>query len=214
MRGKLKNLASWTDLHYVVPGRILGIKGVRPEDSVAGKKVPLKVSLFDVSNKTAAIELCTWSLPGSPFYAMWHNRRFVYYRRRRMAVIPLVIRNAEGVARFSGAIVLRLSRKKIVEVGRLHHFVPGSRYHPPILRNLVIGDFLWSLSSQQLQVHKLGQLATRNRSYALDISDKIVLRLPSVAGMRISAAYTWAPKTGFSYSWSYKKWSAENFRIA
>lgn len=188
VRGDLKIQGFTSYLHFISSSRILTVgENIIPGVLNSG----MKVSLFDVSNETAPAELTSWSLPIFLPVAEWDNHAFIYYGRRRIAVIPIIINNIDYEPWFTGALVLHVSDEKIVEVGRVQHAVPALDYNKRILRNVVIGDFLWSLSSNLLQVNKIGQFAARKRSDALDVSDNIVVRLPSLVGKRIAASYSW-----------------------
>lgn len=184
IRGELKIPGFSTYLHYVEPGRVLGVgKDVSDSGTIQGNKV----SLFDVSNQTDPRELAVWSLKGSYSNAEWDNRAFLYWRKLRLAVMPIVV--TEDGTEFSGAIVLRITDKSIIEVGRIQHFLAGSSYHPRILRNIVIGRFLWSMSSQLLQINELVNI--RKRRAVVEIGDNVVKRVPSIDGVELFASYTW-----------------------
>lgn len=188
VRGELKIPGFSTYLHHVEPGRVLGIgKDVSADGVVSGTKV----SLFDVSEQTNPKELAIWTLQGSYSNAEWDNRAFLYWRRLRIAIMPIVV--TEEGTEFSGAIVLRITDKAIVEIGCIQHFIPGSDYHPRILRNVVIGRFLWSMSSQFLQINEL--INIKKKRGTVDIGDNVVVRVKSLEGLQLFVSYTWSADT-------------------
>lgn len=183
VKGELKVPGFSTFLHFVEPGRVLGVG----KDIVNGAVSGTKVSLFDVSEETNPKELAVWSLQVSYSNAEWDNRAFLYWRRLRMAFMPIVVE--EDGTEFSGAIVLHVTDKGIVEIGRIQHFIPGTDYHPRILRNLVIGKYLWSMSLQLLQINELANIG-RKRD-AVEIGDTAVIRVPTLFGLQLNVSYTW-----------------------
>lgn len=152
--GELKIPGFSSYLHPVAPGRILG---VGQEATSTGRTTGAKVSLFDVSNKSAPKEISTWSLLGSYTDAQWDHRAFLYWRLERVAVLPVNVYYYPQS--FFGAIVLDISDSQITERGRIVHNIPGQTYTPSILRNAIVGGvYLWSMSSDILQVNNIRKL--------------------------------------------------------
>lgn len=146
--GELKIPGFSSYLHLVGPGRVLG---VGREATPTGITTGAKVSLFDVSDKSKPKELSVWSLKGSYSDASWDHRAFLYWWKERIAVLPVSVYSATET--FSGAIVLDISDKKITERGRIVH--KGAGFSPSILRNVVIGKNLWSMSNTYVQVNDI-----------------------------------------------------------
>lgn len=149
VRGALRIPGFSSYLHVVSPRRVLGVG----QSTEGGVPVGAKLSLFDVTDKRNPRELSSWTLAGSYASAEWDHRAFLYWRRERIAVMPVSV-TIYGRA-FSGAIVFDISGSAITERGRIVHRTPGTRFTPSILRNAIIGDSLWSMSSELLQVNDL-----------------------------------------------------------
>lgn len=152
--GELKIPGYSSYLHYVGPGRILG---VGQEATLQGRPTGAKVSLFDVSDKSNPVELSAWSLKGSYTNAEWDHRAFLYWWRERVAVMPVNVYSAKES--FTGAIVLDISESKITVRGRVSHKIKNKSWIPSIKRNTIIGKVnLWSMSSDILQVNNIKKL--------------------------------------------------------
>lgn len=152
--GELKIPGFSSYLHYVAPGRILG---VGRDATLTGLTTGAKVSLFDVSDKSNPVELSAWTLKGSYTSASWDHRAFLYWRRESVAVMPVSV--FSSTEQFSGAIVLNISSSKITERGRITHKIKNRRWNPNIRRNAIIGKVnLWSMSTDILQVNNIRKL--------------------------------------------------------
>lgn len=151
--GELKIPGFSSYLHPVSPGRILG---VGQEATARGITTGAKVSLFDVSDKSNPKELSTWSLRGSYSNVEWDHRAFLYWKRERVAVMPVNV--YYGRTSFTGSIVLDITDTDIKERGRVTHKTKRS-YTPSIRRNAIIGGVhLWSMSDELLQVNNIKKL--------------------------------------------------------
>jgi len=112
VRGELKITGYSGYLHPVGPDRILGI-GQEATDE--GRTTGTKVTLFDVSDLDAPVDLATWSPGGGHSGAEWDHHAFLWWDGR--AVLPFEDwRNDEH-----GAVVLRVSDSDITEEGRIDH---------------------------------------------------------------------------------------------
>eukprot|EP00178_Gracilaria_changii_P024993 TRINITY_DN75_c0_g2_i1.p1 TRINITY_DN75_c0_g2~~TRINITY_DN75_c0_g2_i1.p1 ORF type:complete len:668 (+),score=101.93 TRINITY_DN75_c0_g2_i1:188-2191(+) len=153
--GELKIPGFSSYLHPISPGRILGV-GQDATDE--GRTTGAKVTLFDVSDKTNPTELSSWTLPGSRSTAEWDHRAFLYWEPEAVAVLPVSAYFSSE--RFVGSVVLEISSDYIQERGRIKHEPVSSSFTPAIERNVVLGgDHLWSLSSKQIQVNNINDLA-------------------------------------------------------
>lgn len=162
--GELKIPGFSSYLHVVSPDRLLG---VGQEATLTGRTTGTKVSLFDVSDVTKPKELSTWTLSGAYSNVEWDHRAFLYWRKLRLAVMPVDVYYYGK--QFYGAVVLRVTDSKIVEVGRVTHRLSTSRYTPSIIRNAVIGDGnLWSMSYGLLQVNNLFNLTDVQAQIKID----------------------------------------------
>lgn len=157
--GELKIPGFSSYLHPVGPGRLLG---VGQEATLQGRTTGAKVSLFDVSDKTKPRELAAWKLQGSTSGAQWDHRAFLYWRRERVAVLPVNVYAYRQ--RFTGAIVLDVTDSNITERGRVTHNTTGLNWWDwwsrSITRNAILGrKYLWSMSRRLLQVNDLDKLS-------------------------------------------------------
>lgn len=151
--GELKIPGFSSYLHYVGPGRILG---VGQEATLEGRTTGAKVSLFDVSDKTNPVELSSWSLLRSFSNAQWDHRAFLFWWREGIAVMPVSVYSPE---RFNGAVVLNVSEQEITERGRVRQRIAGRSYDESIRRNAIVGQTnLWSMSYEILQVNDINEL--------------------------------------------------------
>ena len=112
VRGELKITGYSGYLHPVGPDRILGI-GQEATDE--GRTLGTKVTLFDVSDLDAPVDLATWSPGGGHSGAEWDHHAFLWWDGR--AVLPFDDWRADE----HGAVVLGVSDTGIVEEGRIDH---------------------------------------------------------------------------------------------
>ena len=112
VRGELKITGYSGYLHPVGPDRILGI-GQEATDE--GQTTGTKVTLFDVSNLDAPVELATWSPGGGHSGAEWDHHAFLWWDGR--AVLPFEDWQDDE----HSAVVLQVSDTNIVEEGRIDH---------------------------------------------------------------------------------------------
>ncbi|MDG2428051.1 MAG: beta-propeller domain-containing protein [Acidimicrobiales bacterium] len=112
VRGELKITGYSGYLHPVRSDRILGIG---QEATGEGRATGTKVTLFDVSDLDAPVELATWSPGGGHSGAEWDHHAFLWWNDR--AVLPFDDWQADD----HGAVVLRVSDTGITEEGRINH---------------------------------------------------------------------------------------------
>lgn len=159
--GELKLPGFSTYLHPIAPGRLLG---VGQDATPKGRTTGAKATLFDVSDKSKPKELSSWTLKGSSSNAEWDHRAFLYWQPEGIAVLPLSVYARKEKNRFTGAVVLKVSGDTVVVRGRItHKLCCGNKYKSSIKRNLVLGGkFIWSLSSDQLQVNNMRNLVVKS----------------------------------------------------
>lgn len=159
--GELKIPGFSSYLHFVKPGRVLG---VGQEATPEGRTTGAKVTLFDVSDMTAPVELSTWTLPGGFSNVQWDHRAFLFWPPESVAVLPVSVFSQKNG--FVGSVVLEISDSLIAERGRVEHKKccgKGAR-RPSVERNFILGrTHLWSLSAQQLQVNNIVSLDFEKR---------------------------------------------------
>jgi len=112
VRGELKITGYSGYLHPVGADRVLG---VGQEATGEGRTTGTKVTLFDVSDLDAPIDLATWSPGGGHSGAEWDHHAFLWWDGR--AVLPY----DDWRTGDHGAVVLRVDDDAIVEEGRIDH---------------------------------------------------------------------------------------------
>ncbi len=171
--GELKAPRSSSYLHPIGDGVVLG---VGPDIKADGSADYAKVSLFDVTDLTGPREVAVWTSPGSYHVIDWNHRAFLWWAPKNLAVVPFKTLidwysdEADWDANWSGVVVLEIDGDQIRERGRIAHKLencpdprtvpyeayeelreegcdPNSLYqYEHIIRGIVIGDELWTLS--------------------------------------------------------------------
>jgi hypothetical protein len=168
-------------LHPVAEGLLLGIgQEVGPENEPSGAQL----ELFDVSNLSAPRLRARATLgSGSSSQVQYDHHAFLFWPPTALAVLPVSIYSTtpvfvpptpqplpatgssggpastvEPTGGFVGAIGFRVDRSGITEVGRItHDAVNGAS--PQIDRSLVIGQQLFTVSSEGVMASSLATLA-------------------------------------------------------
>ncbi|PZG07908.1 beta-propeller domain-containing protein [Nonomuraea aridisoli] len=150
--GELKITGYSAYLHPAGEGRLIGIG---QEASEQGRTLGTQVSLFDVSDPAAPRRLSQLFQKDSGSGAEWDPHAFLYWPPTGLSVIPLTTQDD------SGALALRIDDTGVTELGRITHPEQEQgrlRYQPGIQRSLVVGDALWTLSPEGMQVNDLTTL--------------------------------------------------------
>jgi hypothetical protein len=168
-------------LHPLGDGLLLGVgQDVGTNNEPSG----VQLELFDISERSAPklLQKTTLGL-GSSSQVQYDHHAFLFWAPTDLAVLPVQIypvyavppTPAPGVRgagttttssppgpssndEFTGAIGLQIDRGGISEVGRISH-PASSGYAPPILRSIVIGDRLYTLSGEGILASRLHTLA-------------------------------------------------------
>gem|GEM_PF-1106145 len=162
VRGELKITGYSGQLHPIGDNLVLG---VGQEATAQGLLLGAKVTLFDVSDLDDPVDLDTWTFYTAQTSAEWDHRAFLWWAPESLAVIPVSSWRND----FRGAIAFKVDRESgISEFGRISHAPEGdenldARRTDPILRTLVIGDELWTLSSRALHSNRLADLDRTQR---------------------------------------------------
>jgi uncharacterized secreted protein with C-terminal beta-propeller domain len=159
-------------LHPVGNGLLLGIG---QDVSSANEPSGTQLELFDVANPSAPRLIArTLVGSGSSSQVQYDHHAFLFWPPTGLAVLPVSISPiveftpspgapaASGPATpsssFVGAIGYHIDASGITEVGRVAHD-PLSGYSPAIERSLVIGNQLFTLSSEGVMASNLASLA-------------------------------------------------------
>ena len=130
--GELKIPGFSSYLHPIGDTLVLGVGSDADAD---GRVTGAKVSLFDVSDLTAPLEVATWTAPDGWNDIGWDHRAFLWWAPENLAVIPV---NVWG--EWVGAVVLRVADGTITEVGRVDHTVEGEEPGQTDCRRLTEAD--------------------------------------------------------------------------
>ncbi|MEU0567769.1 beta-propeller domain-containing protein [Nonomuraea sp. NPDC005983] len=155
--GELKITGYSAYLHPGNEGRLIGIG---QEASEKGRTLGTQISLFDVSDPANPKRLSQLFQKDSGSEAEWDPHAFLYWPKTGLSVIPMntYSANREEV----GAVVLKIDDSAVTKVGLIQHPVQkqqGQTYQPGIQRSMVIGDAIWTVSYDGVQVNDATTLA-------------------------------------------------------
>ncbi|HUG83971.1 MAG TPA: beta-propeller domain-containing protein [Euzebya sp.] len=161
-------------LHPVAPGYLLGVG--QDADPETGRQLGLQASLFDIRDLADPQRIAQVDFGEGYSPVEYDHRAFLHWTATGQAVIPAelygpVALPGQGASEgeefiepygstFAGAVVLDVGEGTLAESGRLSHrdLAPGE-YAPGVMRSMVIGDGLWTLTHESLARHGLGDLA-------------------------------------------------------
>ncbi|MFG1707147.1 beta-propeller domain-containing protein [Nonomuraea sp. M3C6] len=152
--GELKITGYSAYLHPGAEGRLIGIG---QEASEEGRTLGTQVSLFDVSDPASPRRLSQLFQKDSGSGAEWDPHAFLYWPKTGLSVIPLTQQTE------SGALVLKIDDAGVTKLGMIKH--PTQRqeneytYQPGIERSMVIGNAIWTVSYEGIQVNDATTLA-------------------------------------------------------
>ncbi|MFI6227036.1 beta-propeller domain-containing protein [Micromonospora echinospora] len=151
--GELKITGYSGHLQPAGEGRLLG---VGQEADERGVRQGLLVSLFDVSDPAKPTRIAHYHRPGTYSLAEHDPHALLYWPGSGLVVLPVSGRQHVG----QEALVLRTDGSRLTEVGRIAH--PGDDHRAGVIRSLIVGDTLWTLSDVGLQATDPTNLAERN----------------------------------------------------
>jgi uncharacterized secreted protein with C-terminal beta-propeller domain len=138
--GELKINGYSAHLQPVGPNRLVGI-GQEGDDE--GRAQGLQVSLFDVADPAKPRRLAQYHVPGAYSSAEYDPHALLWWPATQLLVVPVESR---------GALTLRVTDE----------LTPADRLdQPALLRSLVVGDELWTLSKAGLRASDLSTMDQR-----------------------------------------------------
>ena len=146
VRGELVLPGYSAYLHPVGPHLLLGV-------GQAGGGIG-QLSLFDVSDTRRPKRLFNRLMGKAMATAETDHRAFLYWPPAKLAVVPASLRDQFGS--FSAALAYRIERDAIEPVGRVLH---GDG---ELLRSVVVGDSLFTISTSGVKESGLGALVSRD----------------------------------------------------
>ncbi|PXY27010.1 hypothetical protein BAY60_10970 [Prauserella muralis] len=141
--GELKITGYSAYLHRAGEGRLIG---VGQEADLQGRALGMQVSLFDVADPARPRRVAQHRLTGGLAQVESDTHAFLYWEPERLLVLPTD----------TDALVLRVGDGNLTERTRIAHATP-------VLRALVIGADLWTVSASGALVHDLATLTERSR---------------------------------------------------
>jgi hypothetical protein len=140
------------DLGYVVTFRQTDLGVGREVDPSTARDQGLKVSLFDVSDPAAMVEVDRFVVPGASSAISGDHKAFTWDAARSQAIVPIEHGCGSGpgvtgdCSYIGGAAeVVAVRDGRLVRSAQLTHEADGLRLAP--LRSLLVGGDLWTLSS-------------------------------------------------------------------
>ena len=117
--GELKIPGFSSYLHPISDTMVLGVGS---DADLDGRVTGSKVSLFDVSDLSAPLEVAVWTAPDGWNDIGWDHRAFLWWAPSSMAVIPVSVYSySPDIESWSGAVVLHVADGTITERGRIEH---------------------------------------------------------------------------------------------
>jgi hypothetical protein len=148
--GELKITGYSGYLHPVGPDRLLG---VGQEATAEGQTTGLQVSLFDTAAAEATV-LDQYHREGADSAVQYDPHAFLYWEDASIAALPVSDWDMEYQ---SGVLVLDVGADALTEAAWIDHSAADvDPYNTQIMRTIVIGDQLWTLSNAGLQSNDLG----------------------------------------------------------
>jgi uncharacterized secreted protein with C-terminal beta-propeller domain len=150
--GELKIPGFSAYLHPIDGDRLLGV-GQDATDE--GRRLGTQVSLFDVRDLAAPERIDNLSVRGASSPVEYDHKAFLWWPGDDVAVVP--IERYDTATQTNGALVVDVTADHLAERGTVTHDDAG-RFPGMIVRSLVIGDVLWTMSEAGLLASDLDTL--------------------------------------------------------
>jgi uncharacterized secreted protein with C-terminal beta-propeller domain len=154
--GQLKIPGFSSYLHPLDDGRLLGIG--RDVDPATGRVLGLQLSIFDVSDPANPRRTSTYTFPGNGWEtwsaALWDHHAFGWFAKQGILAFPL--QQGWGPDDRTGLVVFKVDSAKssaFTNLGRIEH-------GDDVQRSVRIGEYLYSVSWGEVQVHRIDDPAT------------------------------------------------------
>jgi uncharacterized secreted protein with C-terminal beta-propeller domain len=144
---------------YLYPVSETTLIGVGEDATAQGRPIGLQVSLFDVGSPSHPLRIAHLVRTNFQSGAEWDPHAFLYWPQTGAAVLP-VSTWQNGQSRAS-AVVLRVAESQITIRGSVTQPSTSTYGQAGIMRSVVIGDDLWTVSDDGLMVSDLSTLGQR-----------------------------------------------------
>ena len=160
--GSLDLLGYSAYLHPVGDGLLLGVGQAANEQ---GRTEGTQVSLFDVSNPAKPSRLSNKLVGnGSSSSVEFDPHAFLWWDPLKLAVLPVQIYDYDGTKahQFVGAIGFHATKADgVTEAGRASHPADSNGYSEAIVRSLVVGDRIFTVSARGVLASDLNTFADK-----------------------------------------------------
>jgi hypothetical protein len=158
VRGELK-IRGYSAYLHPLGGQLL--LGIGQDATDEGRVLGFQASLFDVSDLRRPRRLDALSLGPSWSAAESDHHAFLWWPRRRLAVVPML---AAGDSPFTGALGLTVGARALSIAGRVTHPAAGGPQASDlagtqVLRSFVVGDSLYTVSEAGVKASSLSTFA-------------------------------------------------------